>query len=98
MELADNLRSRFFLPPRRVRGTWFAARTRYRAGCASVSAPHVLDRNKFLLIVSDSAAVFAPSRRWCKGGAVGARGFGEMNIALGNLRNELEETNKITYF
>ena len=59
-----NLRSKFFLPQRCVRGIWFAARTRYRGGYAAVSAPQVLDRTKFLLIVSDSAAVSAPSRRW----------------------------------
>ena len=80
-----NLRSRFFLPPRRVRGIWFAARTRYQGSCTAVSAPQFLDRTKFLLIVSDSAAVSAPSRRWWKGGAVGARGFGARNIALGDL-------------
>ena len=59
-----NLRSWYFLPPRRVRGICFAARTRYRGGCAAVSAPQDLDRTRFLLIVSDCAAVSAPSRHW----------------------------------
>ena len=59
-----NLRSWYFLPPHRVRGICFAARARYRGGCAAVSAPQDFDRTKFLLIVSDCAAVSAPSRRW----------------------------------
>ena len=59
-----NLQSWYFLPPRRVRGICFAARTRHRGGCAAVSAPQDLDRTKFLLVVSDCAAVSAPSRRW----------------------------------
>ena len=50
------------------------ARTRYRGGCAAVSAPQDLDRTRLLIIVSDCAAVSAPFRHWWKEGVVRARG------------------------
>ena len=53
------------------------ARTRY------VSAPQDLDRTRLLIIVSDCAAVSAPSRHWWKEGVVRAR-INERNITVGN--------------